>query len=261
MLKYIEKINDKIIEQDGDKLRIITQKGNKVSLATLELEPSDKKRLTEYLTKLKRLEEKQESYTRNSNGYTGPKMTIILSILMVGVLFVLNKAIANNGYELIMTLKIIEKLTLPIISIGIATDIFMKIITDNSKNLLEETNTKLEYHRNKTSLVVEQIITKSKVPTHVFTLPETIKNTKEIYKYVIEQEKNNTSKPKITRKIPGLGTPKDLTQDLRVERIERLKNLKKSLLSTKEEKTKLPKPDTKQLKLKGRTTYPNKRIR
>ena len=261
MLKYIEKINDKIIEQDGDKLRVITQKDNKVALTTLKLEPSDKKRLNDYLTKLKRLEEKNETYTRNSNGYTGPKMTIILSILIVGVLFALNKAIANNGYELIMTLKIIEKLTLPIISIGIATDIFMKIITDNSKNLLEETNTKLEYHRNKTSLVVEQIIMKSKVPTHEFTLPETIKNTKGIYKYVIEQEKNNTSKPKITRKIPGLGTPKNLTQDLRVERIERLEKLKKILLSTTEEKTKLPKPDTKQLKLKGRTTYPNKRIR
>ena len=202
-------------------------------------------------------------YIRNMKGYKGPQMTAVISILLIITLLILKQFAIENGFQAMESFNIIEKLTVPIVSIGICTDIFMKIIRDNSKNRLEETNTELEYNRNKTSLIIDQIKVKSKTITQEFTIPETITSIKDIYKYVTEQEKNNSLKPKtqVINEIPSLCTPKDLTQDLRIQRIERLKSLKDNLLNANEEKMKLPKPNTKQLTLKNRTTNSNNRIK
>ena len=264
MPKYIElpEQENNIIEQNEDNLKVITIKQDKAILTTLKLESEDKIRLNEYLTKLKKIQERKEIHMRNMDGYKGPQMTAIISILIILVLLFLKEFAINTGLGAMESFTIIEKLTIPIVSIGITTDVFMKIITDNSKNVLEETNTKLEYNRDKTSLLIDQIKAKSKTTTQEFTIPEKIKNTEDIYKYVIEQEKNNSikQKRKIINQIPSLCTPKDLTQNLRIQRIERLKSLKENLLSDKE-KTKLPKPNTKLLQLKGRTVNSKNEIK
>lgn len=241
---------NKIIDQEGNTLTII-ETTNKIITTKIKLKPEDEEIINKNIKEIKKLQEQKNTYAKNIEEYKTPKMTPILSIIILITIFILSKGILNNEIEAISRFYIFLKLSGLIMFVGITADTLIKLIDEKNKKILKETNDELENYMARLSLIYEKLIANSKTTIKEYELPKQIENIEDIYKYI--KEKELLIKP--IKKVPALCIPKNLTAEAK---IEILKTLKQRMLYEQEQarinpniKTLNKKPNTKVKTLKG----------